>query len=107
MKKRTPRKIKKSNRKKLDKWLNPTLKDIYKYHKINREARVIEMMDSMIKMLRYAEKDKMESYKPVVGGFDMLNQMLSDGTVKLDTYLKLKECIENPDAIYEIKMINV
>lgn len=73
--------------------------------KRNLEEAMIIVINEMIEYFRLIEKEKKEM-KRGIGGVEMLTDMLTQGSIKMNLYLKIKEAIQNPDTPYKITVKN-
>lgn len=71
------------------------------------KSKVKAEFDALIRYLRACEKKKNEQsvesilrQETIVGGVDFAKELLQEGKINFDTYLKIRHLVLNPDAKY-------
>ena len=78
-------------------------KDIISIMQENHNAQIMNTVDKLIEYCRHKEKEFLAD-KSEHSGSEFLHQLASNGTLPPYLYLKIKECIDNPDAPYKINI---
>ena len=78
-----------------------TIDEIKEIIKNKHAKETIITIDNSIKHLRIMEKEY-QIGKREMGGVQILNTWVQDGTIKPELYFKMREAIENPETPYII-----
>ena len=84
--------------------LKITDKDMMSLMKASYEDDAIRTLDQMIKHLRYVE-ERYKKGESEHSGLLLLGELLKQGTIKMDMYLKIREIVENYNTPYEIVLL--
>lgn len=80
---------------------NHTEEELLELVKQKFETQKMETFEKMIEYLRYKQKQYVEGESDI-SGVDVMGQMLSDGSIKLDMFLKIWPAVSNYKNPYKI-----
>lgn len=83
--------------------LEITTEDMMAIMKDGYREKAVDTLDQLIRYCRHVEKE----YKEKDGehsGLAMLGELLKQGAMKMDLYLKVREAVENYNTPYEITL---
>ena len=67
----------------------------------DHKGRAVDALDQLIRYLRYTEKEYREK-DGKHSGVEILNELLTQGVMKMDLCLNVREAVENYETPYEI-----
>lgn len=65
--------------------------------------RMHDAVDNMVKFLRKTEEEKQKNPE-LPGGLDILNSLLQKGSMSMEMFLNLRQCVLNPNTPYNVRI---
>ncbi len=85
--------------------LEITTEEMMALMKESHKERTVDILDQLIRYCRHAEKEYMEK-DGEHSGVELLTELLRQGAMKMDLYLRVREAVENYEIPYEITLRN-
>ena len=80
-----------------------TTEEMMALTKESHKDRMVDTLDQLIKYCRHTEKEYREK-DGKMSGIELLNELLTQGAMKMDLYLRVREVVENYETPYEITL---
>lgn len=82
-----------------------TNEEIMALMKESHKERMVDTLDQLIRYCRHQEKEYKEG-NGEISGVTFLTEMLTQGAMKMDLYLRVREAVENYTTPYEITLLD-